>query len=132
MLPTAATTTTTTTTKTAATVTNSGALSTEGDNNGSVSVNGGTQTGDGTGSGGGGVGDSGGVGFNGRPGWMRSVMDKNGQGLALASSLAAAMETNAQFVFKGTMRGGCAFFAILSLFLASCQIISFLQEEHEW
>ena len=52
---------------------------------------------------------------------------------ALASGLAAAMETtNAQFVFKGTIRGATAFLAIVSLFLASCQIISLLQEEHAW
>lgn len=62
-----------------------------------------------------------------RPAWMRS-----GVASGVASSLAAAMETNAQFVFKGTMRGGCALLAILSLFLASCQIISLLQEQHEW
>lgn len=53
-----------------------------------------------------------------RPGWMRSVM--------------GGMETNAQFVFKGTMRGGCALLGIVSLFLASCQIISFMQEENQW
>lgn len=62
-----------------------------------------------------------------RPAWMRSAVASG-----VASSLAAAMETNAQFVFKGTMRGGCALLAILSLFLASCQIISLLQEQHEW
>lgn len=46
---------------------------------------------------------------------------------------AAAMETtNAQFVFKGSIRGATALLAVLSLFLASCQIISLLQEEHEW
>lgn len=63
-----------------------------------------------------------------RPAWMRS-----GVASEVASSLAAKMmESNAQFVFKGTMRGGCALLAILSLFLASCQIISLLQEQHEW
>lgn len=126
--------TTTNATNAATTATNNGAASTEGNSNGTASINGGTQTGGGGGSDrdGGGISDSGGGGGAGRPGWMRSVMDKNGQGLGLASSLAAAMETHAQFVFKGTMRGACAFLAILSLFLASCQIISFLQKEHEW
>ncbi|CAM9766752.1 unnamed protein product, partial [Laminaria digitata] len=150
MLP-ITTTTTATTTKTAATASNNAKGNSSNGN--ANNVNGGTQTGDasgndiggvggisgsgggsGSGSGGGGGGGDGGGGVgNGRPSWMRSVIDKNGQGLGLASSLvAAAMETNAQFVFKGTMRGGCAFLAILSLFLASCQIISFLQKEHEW
>lgn len=80
--------------------------------------------------GGGGVGDGVGPGEfhpSRRPVWMRS-----GVASGVASSLAAAMETNAQFVFRGTMRGCCALLAILSLFLASCQIISLLQEQHEW
>lgn len=130
---------TTTTTSTAIATTN-GTLSVDGNNhqNRKLTEHGEIRTGDVSGIGNViGSGDvsadvGGGDGSSGRPGWVKSVLDKNGQGLGLASSLAAAMETNAQFVFKGTMRGACAFLAILSLFLASCQIISLLQEEHEW
>lgn len=47
-------------------------------------------------------------------------------------SVLAAIETNARFVFKGTVRGVCTLLVVLSLFLGGFQILSLMQEEKQW